>query len=96
MIVDDTAGGLDNEFGKFPRYMSLVADVFSFSFDEAFKVVERFRNNAELTQALEVLLQYVGNSDLPEGQKEDVMRLIGEEMEVIAYAVISRSCVVPI
>jgi len=87
---------IDNEFGKFPRYMSLAPDVFSFSYEEAFSLVRRLRNNADLTQAFETLMQFIAASDLPEEQKEELMRLVGEEMEVISYAVISRTCVVPI
>jgi len=95
-MMDDTSDVIDNEFGKFPRYMSLTPDVFSFSYDDALKVVERFKNNADLSQALQTLMQFVGDSDLPEEQRNELIQLISEEIEVISYAVISRSAVVPV
>lgn len=94
--MDEAPSSVDNEFGKFPRYMSLVPDVFSFSFEEALRLIGRFRNNAELTQALEALTQHIAASELPEEQAEELTQLIGEEMQVLSYAVISRTCVVPI
>ncbi len=94
--TDSATGGIDNEFGTFPRYLNLVPDVFGFSYEEALRLVSRFRNNADLTHALETLMQAVAGSDLPEEQREELMQLVTEETEVMSYAVVSRSCVVPI
>lgn len=87
---------IDNEFGKFPRYMSLAPDVFAFSFEEAMQGVRRLRNNADLIQAFEALIQLVVEADLPLEEKEELLQLIAEEQEVISFAVISRTCVVSI
>ncbi len=87
---------LDNEFGKFPRYLNLVPDVLSFSYDESLKLVERLRNNTDLTRALETFRTFVANSELSEDLKEELLKLIREEEEVMTYAVISRNCVVSI
>lgn len=95
-VTDDTPRTIDNEFGKFPRYMTLVPDVFAFSFEEAMQVIRRFKNNADLTQAFMTLLQTIAQADMPQEQKDELMQLIAEEQEVISYAVISRTCVVPI
>ncbi|WP_028032365.1 hypothetical protein [Chelativorans sp. J32] len=90
------SNSIDDEFGKFPRYMSLVPDVFSFSYEEALKAASRFRTEANLSQAFNALLEFILASDLPDEQKESLAQLISEEMEVISYAVVSRTCVVSI
>lgn len=95
-FTDDTSNTIDNEFGKFPRYMTLVPDVFSFSFDEAMQAIRRFKNNADLTQAFATLSQVIAQADMPQKQKDELMQLVAQEQEVISYAVISRTCVVPI
>ncbi|WP_011579472.1 MULTISPECIES: hypothetical protein [Chelativorans] len=87
---------IDDEFGKFPRYMSLIPDVFSFSYEEAFKATKRFKNNSDLAQAFETLREFVLASELPDEQKDELAQLISDEMEVISYAVVSRTCVVSI
>jgi len=95
-MLSESSDLIDDEFGRFPRYMSLAPDVFSFSYDEALKATKRFKNNSDIAQALETLRQFILASELPDEQKEELAQLISEEMEVISYAVISRTCVVSI
>ncbi|WP_282093453.1 hypothetical protein [Epibacterium ulvae] len=96
MSTSDTHRHIEDTAERFPEQMLLINHVFDFDFSEIEKVVERISSNIDLMQAFEQTAKYIEQSELPDMEKAQLMQLIGEETEVIAYAQTSRCSVIAI
>lgn len=87
---------VDNDLGKFPRYMNLVGDVFSFSHLDATTAGRRFHSSCEFLGAIDQVARLIAVSQLSQQDKTTLVHLLGEEREVISFSVISRNGVIAI
>ncbi|TPW28846.1 hypothetical protein FJU08_16080 [Martelella alba] len=80
----------------FPEYMNLVKNIFYFDIIDTTKINKRFPTNAEMIDAMTELSLHVDSSDLDEDLKAELLELIDQERDVIAFSEISRNSVVAI
>ena len=85
---------IEDSAGKFPQQMLLIPDVFAFSFAEAKKVSLSFGSNAELFGTIDQVIAFIEQSALDPEEAAQVVALLREEAEVIAFAQKSRSSVI--
>jgi hypothetical protein len=86
---------IENEAGRFPAQMLLIPNLFEFSFEEYRALLTTaFSSNAELLAALRKTADFVQDSDIDAELKNDVIHLIKDEMEVVAFSQSARCSVI--
>ncbi|MBC8719585.1 hypothetical protein [Ochrobactrum sp. Marseille-Q0166] len=87
---------LDDSFGRFPDYMNLIADVFSFEHPPLKTIITRFCDSSSLRAALDQAGQTITNSDLPEQTKTEVLQLLHDEQNMLSFSQVAKSSVIKI
>ena len=92
--LDEKRARIEDSSERFPPQMLLVREVFSYSFEDAAKVTERFGSNAELLDVIQQVREYIAQSELPEDGKMLLDALLQEETEVMSFSQTSRCSVI--
>lgn len=87
---------LDDSFGRFPDYMSLIVDVFSFKHPPLKTIITRFSDTSDLRAALNQAKQAITDSDLPEQTKTEVLELLSDEQNMLSFSQVAKNSVIKI
>ncbi len=86
---------IENEAGRFPAQMLLIPNVFEFSFWEYKSLLNTvFSSNADLLAALHKTRDLISDSNLEDPTKTEVLDLLRDEIEVVAYSHTARCSVI--
>lgn len=96
MSDDSLQIAIENEAGRFPVQMTMIGDVFAFSFKEAAEISTTFSCNADLFALFDRVSQFLRDSDLSPDDIDTLTALFQEEAEVINFSQKSRSSVIAI
>ncbi|MFK4064094.1 hypothetical protein [Brucella anthropi] len=89
-------GGVEPIEWVFPRHMAIVNEVFSFCHDEATKILSRVESSADFLDNLEIVIEMVSISNLPEPNKLELIQLIEEERSILTFSNTARNCVLAV
>lgn len=92
--LEEKRARIEDSSERFPPQMLLVNEVFSYSYDEAAKVTQRFGSNAELLEVIRQVRDYIAQSELPDDAKMLLDALLQEETEVMSFSQTSRCSVI--
>ncbi|MGL4399834.1 MAG: hypothetical protein ACRC14_13460 [Paracoccaceae bacterium] len=85
---------IEDEAGRFPPHMTMIRDVFAFSFAEAAETGQLFAGATDLCSLFDRVIAFLEQSTLPEDEIEILVGLIRDEADVISFSVRSRSGVI--
>jgi len=92
---EEAVDKIEQTAGHFPVQMLLVQNLFDFSFAPYQQILQRsFATNSELISVFESLEETIQASDYEENAKQDVIGLLREESEIIAFSKTARSSVI--
>jgi hypothetical protein len=92
--LDQKLARIADSAERFPLQMLLIREVFAFSFAEAGRISSRFQTQSECIEAIMLLRNHIGASDLDDEEKADVDALLREEIDVISFSQTSRCSVI--
>jgi hypothetical protein len=79
---------------RFPLQMLMIREVFTFSFAEASRISNKFQTQSDCIEAILLLRNYIGDSDIDDETKARVDALLREEIDVISFSQTSRCSVI--
>ena len=79
---------------RFPKQATFVWEVFSFSFVNAARILDRLGSNTELINVISSVRSYIEVAELPDEDKAIIDALLQEEIEVMSFSQTSRCSVI--